>query len=95
LAIYLAILQGALAAVRLALIARIILEWARMIFPKWQPTGVVLALLAVPYMLTDWAVKPLRKLIKPIKIGASAFDLAIIVLWVVIIIIQWLLTRVS
>jgi len=60
-----------------------------------KPTGVLLALLAVPYILTDWVVKPLRKLIKPIPIGRSYLDISIIVLFLGLGFIQNLLPRVS
>lgn len=89
--IFIAILVGAVGAFRIALLARILIEWVRLIRPKMNPTGVVLALLTVPYMLTDWAVKPLRKLIKPIPMGASSFDLSVVILWVLAIIIESLL----
>jgi len=95
LSIFIAILQGALGAIRFALVARILIDWIRLLRPQMKPTGVLLALLAVPYILTDWVVKPLRKLIKPIPIGRSYLDISIIVLFLGLAFIQNLLARVS
>jgi len=95
LSIFIAIIQGALGAIRFALVARILIDWIRLLRPQMKPTGVLLALLAVPYILTDWVVKPLRKLIKPVPIGRSYLDVSIIVLILGLGFIQTLLTRVS
>jgi YggT family protein len=91
LVVLLSILIGGLAAIRIALIGRILIDWIRLIFRNFKPTGVGLALLTVPYIMTDWAIKPLRKVIKPIPVGASSFDLSVIVLWLLVGFIQYLL----
>lgn len=92
--IFIQILLGILGAIRIALLARIILDWVRVFKPGMKPKGIALALITVPYMLTDWAVKPLRKLIKPIPMGASSLDVSVLVLWAATILLQTLLGRV-
>lgn len=76
---------------RIVLLARIILDWVRAMNPSFRPKGLFLILAELAYTLTDCAIKPLSKLIKPIKIGAGYLDLSIIALFVVLIILDWLL----
>jgi len=66
---------------RFILIARVIFDWIRAINPSFTPRGIVLVLAEISYMLTDWIVKPLSKLIKPIRIGQGYIDVSILVLF--------------
>jgi len=66
---------------RLVLIIRVLIEWIRALNPSFQPKGIVLVLAEVCYMLTDWVVKPLSKLIKPIRVGGGYVDISILVLF--------------
>jgi len=66
---------------RIVLLARVLIEWIRAINPNFQPKGVVLVLAEVAFMLTDWIVKPLSRLIKPIRIGGGYIDVSILVLF--------------
>jgi YggT family protein len=59
--------------------------------PSFRPKGIFLILAELAYTLTDWAIKPLSKLIKPIKVGGGYLDLSIIALFVVLIILDRLL----
>ena len=76
---------------RIVLLARIILDWVRAVNPAFKPKGIFLILAELAYTLTDWAIKPLSKLIKPIKVGGGYLDLSIIALFVVLIILDRLL----
>jgi len=76
---------------RVVLLARIILDWVRAMNPSFRPKGIFLILAELAYTLTDWAIKPLSKLIKPIKVGGGYLDLSIIALFVVLIILDRLL----
>ena len=76
---------------RIVLLARIILDWVRAVNPAFRPKGIFLILAELAYTLTDWAIKPLSKLIKPIKVGGGYLDLSIIALFVVLIILDRLL----
>ena len=76
---------------RIILLARIILDWVRAMNPSFRPKGIFLVLAELAYTLTDWAIKPLSKLIKPIKVGGGYLDLSIIALFVVLIILDRLL----
>ena len=76
---------------RIVLLARIILDWVRAMNPSFRPKGIFLILAELAYTLTDWAIKPLSKLINPIKVGGGYLDLSIIALFVVLIILDRLL----
>ncbi len=86
-----AILIGILDIFRVVLLARIILDWVRAMKPSFRPKGLFLILAELAYTLTDWAIKPLSKLIKPIKVGAGYLDLSIIALFVLLILLDSLL----
>ncbi|MFM8927131.1 MAG: YggT family protein [Rhodoluna sp.] len=66
---------------RFILIVRVIFDWIRAINPSFTPKGIVLIFAEVSYILTDWVVKPLSKLIKPIRIGQGYLDVSILVLF--------------
>ena len=86
-----AILIGALDIFRLVLLARIILDWVRALNPAFSPKGFFLILAELAYTLTDWVIKPISRLIKPIRIGGGYLDLSIIALFVILIILDSLL----
>ncbi|MBM7499990.1 YggT family protein [Brachybacterium muris] len=72
------------------LIARLVLEWIRAYSRDYRPSGLVLVLFEVVYTLTDPPVKALRRLIPPLRIGAVALDLSMMILLLV----GWILLRV-
>lgn len=84
-ALYLAVLLY-----MMLLIARLVLEWIRAYSREYRPSGLVLVLFEVVYTLTDPPVKALRGLIPPLRIGAVALDLSMMILLVV----GWILLRV-
>lgn len=74
----------------LVLLARLVLDWIRAYARDYRPSGVVLVLFEVVYTLTDPPVKALRRLIPPLRIGAVALDLSLMLLLVAC----WILMRV-
>ena len=76
---------------RLVLLARIILDWVRALNPAFSPKGIFLILAELTYTLTDWIIKPLSKIIKPIRLGGGYLDLSIMVLFVLLIVLDRLL----
>ena len=85
------LLIGLLDIFRLVLLARIIMDWVRAMNPSFRPKGIFLILAELAYTLTDWVIKPISKLIKPVKVGGGYLDLSIIALFVLLIILDWLL----
>ncbi len=67
----------------IALIVRIAFDWIQFFSRDWRPRGPVLVLAEGAYSVTDPAVRTLRRLIPPLRLGAVQLDLAIIVLFLV------------
>jgi YggT family protein len=59
--------------------------------PSFRPKGLVLILSELAYTLTDWAIKPISKVLKPIRIGGGYLDLSVLALFVVLIVLEALL----
>lgn len=74
----------------LLLITRLVLEWIQSYAREYRPSGLVLVLFEVVYTLTDPPVLGLRRLIPPLRIGAVALDLSLMILLVL----GWILLRV-
>lgn len=86
-----AILMFALDIFRIVLLARIILDWVRALNPAFSPKGIFLILAELAYTLTDWVIKPISKVIKPIRVGGGYIDLSIIAVLVLLMILDYLL----
>lgn len=80
---------------RIVLLGRIILDWVRAYNPRFRPKGIFLALAETAYLLTDWIVKPLSRVIKPIKVGGGYLDLSIFVLFLALGLIDRLLATLT
>ncbi|MBB5831991.1 YggT family protein [Brachybacterium aquaticum] len=74
----------------LLLIARLVLEWIQSYAREYRPKGLALVLFEVVFTLTDPPVKGLRRLIPPLRLGAIALDLSLMILLIV----GWILLRV-
>lgn len=77
-----AILIYALYAFLICLIARVVIDLLQIFARDFRPGGVVLVLFEVVFTITDPPIKALRKVIPPLRIGAVAFDLAVLVLFI-------------
>jgi YggT family protein len=64
----------------LLLLARVIVSWV--VFAGWRPpsTGPVRSAYDLLDNVTDWAIKPLRKIVPP----AGMFDMSVLVAFIVI-----------
>ncbi len=86
-----AILLFAIDIFRIVLLARVLLEWVRAMNPSFRPKGIFLILAEISFTLTDWVIKPLSKLIKPIRIGGGYLDLSVLALFVLLSLLEGLL----
>lgn len=66
----------------LALIARVVIDLLQVFARDFRPSGIVLVLFEAIYTVTDPPLLALRRVIPPLRIGAVAFDLAILVLFI-------------
>lgn len=66
----------------LVLFARMGFDWARVLAPRWTPSGAVLWIADWVYRLTDPPVRFLRRFIPPLRLGGIALDIGFILLFV-------------
>ena len=59
--------------------------------PNFRPKGVFLILAELTFTLTDWVIKPLSKIIKPVRVGGAYIDLSILAVFVLLIVLEFLL----
>jgi YggT family protein len=75
----------------IALIGRLVLDWIQVFARDWRPTGPVLVVAEGVYSVTDPPLRVLRRVLPPLRLGSVSFDLAFIVLFmVVIVLLNWL-----
>ncbi|MFN8083542.1 MAG: YggT family protein [Dermatophilaceae bacterium] len=63
-----------------ALIGRLVIEWVQVFSRDWRPRGVVLVIAEALFTVTDPAVRLLRRLIPPLRIGGASVDLSMLAL---------------
>ena len=66
----------------LTLVARVVIELLQAFAETSVPPDSCLVLFEIVYTVTDPPLKALRRVIPPLRIGAVAFDLAILVLFI-------------
>lgn len=76
------------------MIARMVLSWVPIFVPDFRPKGVVLVIAEAVYTLTDPPLKALRKVIPPVRIGNGMLDVAFMVLWLLLLVLQQVVGRV-
>lgn len=54
---------------------RFILDWVRVLNPRFRPKGIGLVLVEFVYTLTDPPINAIRKVLPPIRLGQIALDL--------------------
>lgn len=66
------------------LLGRVIIEMIQSFSRRWTPPR-WFAVIAEPlFVLTDFAIKPLRRLIPPLRLGGVALDLSVLVLFLIL-----------
>ena len=69
---------------KLALFARIIIDYIRMFARNWRPNAILLAIFEFIYSSTDKPMRFVQRFIPPLRIGGVALDLSFIVLLIAI-----------
>ncbi|WP_430593050.1 YggT family protein [Humidisolicoccus flavus] len=70
--------------------ARFFIEIARSLRPDWKPKGLVLTIFVAVLVMTDPFLKPLRRWIKPVRIGAVQLDLSLLILLILTQVVIWI-----
>lgn len=77
------------------LIARMVISWIPLLVPDFRPRGAAAAVFEAIYTVTDPPIKFVRRYIKPIRIGTIGLDVAFMVVFLVVVMLQrmvwWLL----
>ncbi len=60
----------------IAMWARFILDWVRLLARRWRPRGVALVLAEASYTVTDPPIRLVRRVVPPLRIGGAALDFA-------------------
>lgn len=58
-----------------ALVARLFIDLALSVNPAWRPAGLILPIVEIVMTITDPALKVVRRIIPPIRLGAIQLDL--------------------
>jgi YggT family protein len=74
----------------LAMVGRLIIDLLLSVNRGWRPSGLVLVLVESVMTVTDPPIKAVRKIIKPVRLGAIQLDLG----WTVIVFAVFFLQRI-
>lgn len=69
---------------KLALFARIIIDYVRMFARNWRPNAIFLAIFEVIYSITDRPMRFVQRFVPPLRLGGVAIDLSFIVLLIAV-----------
>lgn len=58
-----------------ALVARLFVDLALSVNPSWRPSGFILPIVEIVMTITDPALKLIRRIIPPIRLGVIQLDL--------------------
>jgi YggT family protein len=93
LSIFMQILYVALYLMLVTVFARFTMGYVLSLGRRWEPGRRAAAGLEVVWSVTDPPLKALRRVIPPLRIGTVSFDLASIVLIVILVLLKVLLVR--
>lgn len=71
----------------LVLWIRFVLDWVRVLNPRFRPTGPFVVLVELVFSITDPPIKMFRKLLPPIRIGQIQLDLG----WMLTLLSCWII----
>jgi YggT family protein len=68
----------------LTFIGRLILDLVQAFSRNWRPTGIILVISEFVFTITDPPLRAIRRVIKPIRVGNFSFDLAFLIVLIVL-----------
>jgi YggT family protein len=85
------VLSIALSVYFIVLLARLVLDLARVFARQWRPRGFGLVLAEFVYMLTDPPITFVRRFLRPVRVGGVALDFSFSIVVLAVLIAQWVL----
>ncbi|MDO4913213.1 MAG: YggT family protein [Bifidobacteriaceae bacterium] len=82
------LINSLLSAYIVVLFIRMIFDWVRVIFPRWNPHVYVRQAIGLFYYLTEPPLRYIRRFVPPIRFGTVGIDVAYLVLYFLIIVLQ-------
>ncbi len=73
------------------LMVRAVLSFVPLFVRDWQPRGLMLVIAEFVYTLTDPPLRFMRKIIPPVRIGGTSWDLGFLVLFLALSFVQRLI----
>lgn len=73
------------------LVARMIFSWIPVLSPGFRPRGVVAVVFEGVYTITDPPINAVRRVVKPIRLGSIGLDVAFMVVFLAVLVIQRLI----
>ncbi len=70
------------------LLARLVLDWTRILVPRFRPPGWLLFIFDWIYRLTDPPIRWMRRFIPPIRLGNIALDVGFMVVFIATIVLE-------
>jgi YggT family protein len=74
------------------LVVRGIMSWV-LAFSSYRPSGGVAIVLEIAYSITDPVMRPLERLIPPVRIGRSALSLTFPIVWIATLVLMGVVKR--
>ena len=74
----------------IVVIVRVVIEITRMFARNWRPAGVAAVGVEVVYSSTEAALRPIRRLCPPVRIGTVRLDLSVLILLLAIVALRYL-----
>jgi YggT family protein len=69
----------------LALVSRLMFSYVLQFSRRWRPGRGAAATMELVWSVTDPPLKPLRRVIPPLRVGGASLDLSFIVLWLILV----------
>ena len=69
---------------KLALFARVFIDYIRMFKPNWRPGAFLMVIFEFVYSITDKPMRFVQRFVPPLRLGGVAIDLSFIVLLIAI-----------
>jgi YggT family protein len=68
---------------------RFVLDWVRVVRPRWRPRGAALLLAEGGYTITDPPIRLVRRFVRPVRLGDVQVELSWSIVMLVCLALMW------